>query len=86
VRACLRFCDSQSNALRTVFSDCKLLLTENVLQRIEDEDEFEDEDDLVAARPLCFLLFKFSSSLPSVNRTWLVVAASSRQSRFDSSR
>jgi hypothetical protein len=53
VRACLRFCDSESNAQRTVFSDCKLLLIENVLQRIEDEDEFEDEDDLVAARPLC---------------------------------
>jgi hypothetical protein len=53
VRACLRFCDSESNALQTVFSDCKLLLTNsNVLQRIEDEDEFEDEDDLVAARPL----------------------------------
>jgi hypothetical protein len=28
----------------------------NVLQRIEDEDDFEDEDDLVAARPLCLLL------------------------------
>jgi hypothetical protein len=51
VRACLRFCDSESNALQTVFSDCKLLPIENVLQRIEDEDEFEDEDedDLVAA-------------------------------------
>jgi hypothetical protein len=39
-----------------ISSDCKLLLFENVLQRIEDEDEFEDEDDLVAASPLCVLL------------------------------
>jgi hypothetical protein len=55
VRAFPRFCASESNALQTVFPDCKLLLIENVLQRIEDEDEFEDEDDLVAARPLCDL-------------------------------
>jgi hypothetical protein len=47
VRACLSFCDGESNALQTVFSNCKLLLIGNVLQRIEDEDEFED--DLVAA-------------------------------------